>query len=315
MRTEFDPIAVGDQIAVHLAKADSAKATQLEHSTAAGVLLLYVQKNHPKHLDDICQRIRLGHSRRGELLMIASGKRTPEETKAKTKARVDKHREKKKAKALPKPEPDPLQPLVTDSSGNNFDPDASADAMKAAHAAAEAQPDPLDLPPGLRRPASQPHDITKTEPIPTGNDPIMQFRAAVEVLVKLSSNSPETFVGFVAEDKLSKASDFVCAVSDATVDQRDATEKANRIKREAKNPVKAKAKAREQAIAEAMDADMDDAKQDAKDNGDRWSDVKTEWIDQWIADNWGEEQEAKFEAEFAERWARDHTLPTREDLR
>jgi hypothetical protein len=315
MRTEFDPIAVGDQIAVHPAKADAAKATQLEHSTAAGVLLLDAQRNHPKHLDDLCQRIRLGHSRRGELLMIASGKRTPEETKAKTKARVDKHRENKKAKALPKPEPDPLQPFVTDSSGNNFEPDASAGAMKAAHAAAEAQPDPLNLPPGLRRQASQPHDITKAEPVPTWNDPIMQFGAAVEVLVKLSSNSPETFVGFVAEDKLDKAWNFVCAVSDETVHQRDATEKADRIKWEAKNPVKAKAKARDQAIADAMGGDMDDAKQEAKDNGDRWGDGKDEWIEQWMADNWGEEQEAEFEAKFAHRWERDHALPTREDLR
>jgi hypothetical protein len=90
----FDPIAVGDKIRSHLEKADKAKAAQLEHATAAGVLLLDAKENHTEHYEGICERLSLGHSRIGELLMIASGKRTQEETKAKTKARVDKHRAK-----------------------------------------------------------------------------------------------------------------------------------------------------------------------------------------------------------------------------
>ena len=41
--TEFDPIAVGDEIAGHIAEADKAIAANREHSLAAGALLLDVQ--------------------------------------------------------------------------------------------------------------------------------------------------------------------------------------------------------------------------------------------------------------------------------
>jgi hypothetical protein len=47
MTTNFDPIAVGDEIAGHLAEADKAAAAKHEHSMAAGTLLIDVQENHP----------------------------------------------------------------------------------------------------------------------------------------------------------------------------------------------------------------------------------------------------------------------------
>jgi hypothetical protein len=170
MTTEFDPVAVGDKIRSHLEKADKAKASQLEHATAAGVLLLDVKENHPEDLENMCQRIGLQRSRRFELLAIASGKRTQEETKAKTKARVDKHREKKKAKALPPPESKshPLQPAVTDD-----DPEASAERRKAEYAAMEAaaeaqpvdapEPAPVVEPVALPRPNTNPSGRALTE--------------------------------------------------------------------------------------------------------------------------------------------------------
>jgi hypothetical protein len=133
----FDPVAVGEKIRSHLEKADKAKATQLEHAKAAGVLLLDAKENHPEHYGAICERLDLGHSRIGELLMIASGKRTQEETKTRTRARINKHRAKKRAIPPAKPKCDPLQPDVTD--GSDVVPDASA--MRGAQAAAEPQPE------------------------------------------------------------------------------------------------------------------------------------------------------------------------------
>jgi hypothetical protein len=103
--TEFDPVAVAHKIADLVVKADKAKAQQLKHTMAAGVLLLDVKENHPDHFESICERVGLSRSRRGELLMVASGKRTHEENKKRTRDRVNRHRAKKKANALPKTGP------------------------------------------------------------------------------------------------------------------------------------------------------------------------------------------------------------------
>jgi hypothetical protein len=112
-KPKFDPIAVGDKIAAHIAKADEAVSANREHSMAAGALLLDVAQNYPKHLEAICERIGLGLSRRKELLMIAGGRKTLEKSRADNKARQDRHRAKKRA--LPPPEPKPLQPPATAS--------------------------------------------------------------------------------------------------------------------------------------------------------------------------------------------------------
>ncbi len=71
-----------------------------------------------------------------------------------------------------------------------------------------------------------------------------------------------------------------------------------------RNPEQAKNKARKQAQHDAMEYDLEDAKAEAKENGERWGDIKDEWIEQWIADNWGDEQEAEFEKDFQEQGAR-----------
>ena len=136
--TEFNPIAVGDKIAGHIAAADRAKEAHDTESKTAGALLLDVAQNHPEHLEAICARIGLGLSRRKELLMIAGGRRTLEKSRADNKARQDRHRAKKRALTKRKP----LQPPVTadKGSGNKVDPDVGAEAMKAAQAAAEGQP-------------------------------------------------------------------------------------------------------------------------------------------------------------------------------
>jgi hypothetical protein len=135
---EFDPVAVARKIADLVGKADKAKKRQLKHATEAGVLLLNVKENHPEHFEPICESVGLSRSRRGELLMVASGKRTHEENNKRTRDRVNRHRAKKKANALPKPDPGscPLQADVTD------DAEASAERRKAEYDA--LYPDPVE---------------------------------------------------------------------------------------------------------------------------------------------------------------------------
>jgi hypothetical protein len=112
--------------------------------------LLAVQLNHPEHLKAICKRIGLKRSRQAELLMIARGRKTVEQSKAQNKARVNRHRAKKKAAALQPPRPSeiPLHPPVMDDPSppanrtNDVGAEASADAMKVAEVAADAQTGP-----------------------------------------------------------------------------------------------------------------------------------------------------------------------------
>jgi hypothetical protein len=73
-----------------------------------------------------------------------------------------------------------------------------------------------------------------------------------------------------------------------------------------RGPKKACDKARELAIRFAMGSDMEDVKQEASENGERWGDVKDESIAQWEADNWGDEAEAGFDADFKKQRERDH---------
>ena len=97
------------------------------------------------------------------------------------------------------------------------------------------------------------------------------------------------------------------AVEDAVEDTKRTAAEAKRIAWEAKHPEKAKEKALKQAQDEAMECDLEVLKKDAKEDGARWSDVKDEKIAEWLADNWnGEEAEAEFEKEFAEKWTREH---------
>jgi outer membrane biosynthesis protein TonB len=108
---EFDPIAVGNEIKSHLDQADKAVAANREHSVAAGALLLDVQENHPGDMDAICERIGLGLSRRKELIMIAGGRKTLEQSRAENAERQRRHKNKKKKQkqAEQKQDPTPKQ--------------------------------------------------------------------------------------------------------------------------------------------------------------------------------------------------------------
>ena len=51
-----------------------------------------------------------------------------------------------------------------------------------------------------------------------------------------------------------------------------------------------------------MADDNEEAKAEARQNDEVWSDVKDEWIEEWIANNWGDEEEGEFEVQFQCQW-------------
>ncbi len=135
---------------------------------------------------------------------------------------------------------------------------------------------------------------------------LAEFKAAcAEFLPQLTIKDLET-----AQNIFGVIPDLKFEVEHAQFEAKYAAAEAKRIKWEASHPEQAKNKAREQAQSDAMECDMGDAKAEARENEERWGDRKDEWIDEWIADNWGAEEEAKFEKIFQERWAHDH--PTTE---
>jgi hypothetical protein len=84
-----------------------------------------------------------------------------------------------------------------------------------------------------------------------------------------------------------------------------------RLKRELKNPAAALERARDEAQREEMDGsgEKDEAKADARQNGESWSDIKDEWEEQWLEDNWTPEAEAEFVVSFENQWLKDHGTP------
>jgi hypothetical protein len=87
-----------------------------------------------------------------------------------------------------------------------------------------------------------------------------------------------------------------------------AAKDAKRIKREAKDPEEYKAASLEEAQADEIDnsGEEEDAKQDAREGGERWGDVKDDWRENWINDNWTPELEAAWLVEFEDKWLADH---------
>ena len=67
---------------------------------------------------------------------------------------------------------------------------------------------------------------------------------------------------------------------------------------------RAKAKAREEAMDRAMCDDMEAAKRQAVENGKPWEEIEPDWTRRWVDDNWGDERQAEFDAEWEEICAR-----------
>jgi hypothetical protein len=65
-----------------------------------------------------------------------------------------------------------------------------------------------------------------------------------------------------------------------------------------------KQKDREITMADAMAPDLEKAERETNDRGECWADKKDECIKNWIAKNWGKEQDAKFDAWWQARHQR-----------
>jgi Protein of unknown function (DUF3102) len=61
---------------------------------------------------------------------------------------------------------------------------------------------------------------------------------------------------------------------------------------------RAKQRACEEAMARAMCDEMEAAERQAVEDGKRWEDIETDWKQRWTDDNWGDERQAEFEAEW-----------------
>jgi hypothetical protein len=83
-------------------------------------------------------------------------------------------------------------------------------------------------------------------------------------------------------------------------------DKRQRLTKEAKNPQKALDKAREQEQRDEMSDEAEEEKQQCRESGERWSEVKDEWEEDWLANNWHDKREQEFLTEFKESWKRDH---------
>jgi hypothetical protein len=101
--TNFDPIAVGDEIAALETEAQDklaeAKDEFKSRSEKIAAILWDVKQHHPEHLDAICERAKIGRSRRYELLRIGSGRETAKQSRKESAKRQTKSRATKKARA------------------------------------------------------------------------------------------------------------------------------------------------------------------------------------------------------------------------
>jgi hypothetical protein len=106
-QTNFDPIAIGDEIAALESEAQGklaeAKGEFVSRSEKIAAILWDVKHHHPEHLDAICERAEIGLSRRKELLQIGSGRKTIKQSRQATAARQAKFKAKKKANAAEPP--------------------------------------------------------------------------------------------------------------------------------------------------------------------------------------------------------------------
>jgi hypothetical protein len=102
--TNFDPVAVGEQLARLEAEAQgdfaTAKGVYLSRSEANAAILWDVAQHHPEHLDEVCEHAKIGTSRRYELLQIGGGRKTIAQSRQETAARQKKFKAKKKAKQI-----------------------------------------------------------------------------------------------------------------------------------------------------------------------------------------------------------------------
>jgi hypothetical protein len=116
--TNFDPVAVGEQLARLETEAQGDFATAqkvlLDRSEAIATLLWDVAQHHPEHLDEVCRIANIGRSRREDLLRVGGGRKAMGKLRQENAARQAKFKAKKKAKQLEEPKAVPVTtPKVT----------------------------------------------------------------------------------------------------------------------------------------------------------------------------------------------------------
>jgi hypothetical protein len=271
----------------------------------------------------------LAKSRTYELLAVQDGRKTLNQIRAATRQRVAKHRsakrvtEKDSVTALPalSSESPQAEKLKAED-----DVEISAEKRKAKYAnqddltgdkAAADNPVNDDLvidvtgKGGYVEIEASPWFASKIKPVFEGkikHEPAKSSKALAEFRISCRTWLPQMTSEDLeaAQNILSVVGDLRYAVEQEISDAKHAAAEAKRIKWEAKNPDKAKERARKDARNEAMADDYDDAKAEACESGEVWADVRDEWIEEWIANNWDEQAESDFESEFQVGWQADH---------
>jgi hypothetical protein len=104
----FDPVAIGNEIAALEAETqnsftaakgeyEAAGALHISRSEVIAAKLWDVAQHHPEHLDAVCERAKIGETRRYELLQIGGGRKTIEKSRAENAARQKRLQDKRKA--------------------------------------------------------------------------------------------------------------------------------------------------------------------------------------------------------------------------
>ena len=144
--SNFDPVAIGDELAALETEAQSklagAKGEFASRSEKIAAILWDVKQHHPEHLKAVCERAGIGRSRRKQLLQIGSGSKTLEKSRAENKTRVQRHRAKARAITVMAT---PAEAKSQPETGNN-DPAKSGTETASAHAANESEAAPATKP-------------------------------------------------------------------------------------------------------------------------------------------------------------------------
>ena len=90
--SNFDPIAIGNEIAALEIEAQSKPANAKDEFTSRSekiaAILWEVKVHHPEHLKAICERAKIGRSRRKELFQIGRGSKTIEQSRQESAERL-----------------------------------------------------------------------------------------------------------------------------------------------------------------------------------------------------------------------------------
>jgi hypothetical protein len=160
----FDPNAIADEVAALETEAQSkladAKGEFASRSEQIAAILWNVKQHHPEHLDAICERAKIGLSRRKELLQIGSGRKTIKQSRQANAARQARFKAKKKANAAEPPTSEAVTKASVTASKAGSNPHPARNAADMAHAADEAKDESASKPKSAPKTMSEPESAT-----------------------------------------------------------------------------------------------------------------------------------------------------------